>query len=70
VARKTKNEDVMDSVSYAKDVLKNDGGMMGSSAGSDMLVKITGAKLGSRFGGGITGASGGAYSLSRKEKKK
>jgi hypothetical protein len=49
MARKTKNEDIMDSISYSKDVLKSDGGSMG-----DILVKITGATLGQRIGGGIT----------------
>ena len=70
MAVKTKNEDVMDSVSYAKDVLKSDGGMMGSSAGADVLLRITGAKLGSRVGGGLVGASTGADFLSRKLRKK
>ena len=70
MATKTKNEDVMDSISYAKDVLKSDGGMMASSAGADMLIRITGAKLGSRAGGGLTGATAGADALSRKLSKK
>ena len=65
MATKTKNEDVMDSISYAKDVLKSDGGSMG-----DMLIKITGATLGQRIGGGLTGASVGADALSRKLSKK
>ena len=70
MATKNKNEDIMDSISYAKDVLKSDGGMMASTAGSDMLVRIMGAKLGSSAGGGLTGATAGADALSRKLSKK
>ena len=69
MAVKTKNEDIMDSISYAKDVLKSDGGMMASEAGSDMLIRITGASLGRKLGGGLTGAAAGADALTRKVKK-
>lgn len=53
MARKTKNEDIMDSISYAKDVLKSDGGSAGaglvaSSAGGAVLTRILGSKLGSK----------------------
>ncbi len=65
MATKRKNEDVMDSISYAKDVLKSDGGAL-----ADMFIKIAGSKLGSRAGGGLTGASRGADALSRKLSKK
>jgi hypothetical protein len=65
MARNTKNEDIMDSISYSKDVLKSDGGSMG-----DILVKITGATLGQRIGGGLIGASVGADAFSKKLGKK
>ena len=70
MARKTKNEDVMDSVSYAKDVLKSDGGMMSSTAGSDMLIRIIGSNIGSRPNRGITGAAADALSRKLGKKKK
>ena len=69
MAVKTKNEDIMDSISYAKEVLKSDGGMMASEAGSDMLIRIAGASLGRKLGGGLTGAAAGADALTRKVRK-
>ena len=67
MATKDKGDDIMDSVNYAKDVLKSDGGMMASKAGSDMLIRITGSELGKR--GGLIGAQLGASRLLEKIRK-